>query len=102
MALFFFLGDRQKPRQFSYKPRSYDPEAEAREERRKIVLGENYNPDGGYVPGAMIRENRYKRLQQQERESRKKSTVIRGVIALILVTVMAFMIVHYLGIALSN
>ena len=39
MALFF---KQRKPRGFNYIPRYYDPEAEAREERKKIVLGEKY------------------------------------------------------------
>lgn len=39
MALFF---KHRKPRGFNYQPRFYDPDAEAREERKKIVLGERY------------------------------------------------------------
>lgn len=40
MAALFF--NQRKPRGFNYQPRYYDPEAEAREERKKIVLGEKY------------------------------------------------------------
>jgi type VI protein secretion system component VasK len=40
MAALFF--NQRKPRGFNYSPRYYDPEAEAREERKKIVLGEKY------------------------------------------------------------
>ncbi len=83
MALFF---RQRKPRGFNYIPRYYDPEAEAREERKKIVLGEKYRspkelardkaareaevagdaPNTGnaentaaeeYVPGAFLREH---------------------------------------------
>lgn len=31
-----------KPRKFDYKPRYYDAEQEAREQRKREVLGENY------------------------------------------------------------
>ncbi len=78
MALFF---NQRKPRGFDYKPRYYDPEKEAREERKKIVLGERYKApgtteagagatgtsevdeaggvsgDAAYVPGALLREH---------------------------------------------
>lgn len=40
MAALFF--NQRKPRGFNYRPRYYDPETEAREERKKIVLGEKY------------------------------------------------------------
>ena len=57
MAIPFFR--QRKPRGFNYAPRYYDPEKEAREERKKIVLGEKYKaPDEDskdYVPGSYIR-----------------------------------------------
>ncbi len=72
MAALFF--NQRKPRGFNYIPRYYDPEAEAREERKKIVLGDRYRtpaqrerdaalaagkdvPDENYVPGAFLREH---------------------------------------------
>ena len=32
----------RKPRQFEYKPRHFDPEQEAREARKREVLGADY------------------------------------------------------------
>ena len=66
MAALFF--NQRKPRGFNYQPRYYDPEAEAREERKKIVLGEKYRSPAQrareaegqseeYVPGAYLREH---------------------------------------------
>jgi predicted nucleic acid-binding Zn ribbon protein len=40
MAALFF--SQRKPRGFNYKPRYYDPEAEEREHRKRVVLGEKY------------------------------------------------------------
>ncbi|MCC8019034.1 MAG: hypothetical protein LIO85_04590 [Rikenellaceae bacterium] len=61
----------QKPRQFNYIPRYYDPEAEAREERRKQVLGLTDEPGGEYVPGQYIRSNM--RRGMLDASKRKKS-----------------------------
>ncbi|MDR2883150.1 MAG: hypothetical protein LBU98_05170 [Alistipes sp.] len=71
MAALFF--SQRKPRGFNYRPRYYDPDAEERENRKKIVLGDRYRtpaqrkadaaraagedaPDN-YVPGAYLREH---------------------------------------------
>ncbi len=37
-----------KPRQFEYRPRYYDPEKEAREERRRELLGDRADDKHGY------------------------------------------------------
>jgi hypothetical protein len=72
MAAIFF--SQRKPRGFNYQPRYYDPEAEAREERKRIVLGEKYRtpeqrardearaagedvPEETYRPGEYLREH---------------------------------------------
>lgn len=59
---------RAKPRGFNYKPRYYNPEEEAREERRKQVLGadyqEAYEQDADkkeYVPGQYVRQGGIRR-----------------------------------------
>ena len=46
----------QKPRQFTYIPRHYDPEKERREERRRELLGERDEPlpEGEYKPGQYL------------------------------------------------
>jgi hypothetical protein len=80
MAIFGPIGQflhQRKPRGFNYRPRFYDPEAEARESHKRVVLGEKYRSpeqlrreeeaiaagkDPGaaaaeYVPGAYLREH---------------------------------------------
>lgn len=54
----FFKVNR--PRQFNYTPRYYDPEKEARAQRRKELLGEDPladAPQGEYKPGQYIRHS---------------------------------------------
>ncbi len=102
MALFF---TQRKPRGFDYKPRFYDPEVEAREERKRIVLGEKYKApakagtasDGSsgegsdYVPGAFLREhiaarrgNAHVADQMRKRRRKERSVVVSlGVLVLI-------------------
>ncbi len=71
MALFF---NHRKPRPFNYTPRYYDPAKEAREERKKIVLGEKYRAPGEdenkeeYVPGTFIRQQVGARRNNTENE----------------------------------
>lgn len=60
MSLFF---RQRKPRSFNYTPRYYDRAEEAREERKKQVLGDRYAPPAGngeesaYRPGEHVRRN---------------------------------------------
>lgn len=97
MALFF---NHRKPRPFDYKPRHYSPEQEAREERKKIVLGEKYKAPGeeernaDYVPGSYIREHvsaRRNNMQGEIIKSRKRKrqsmTVLAAVLAVLVLIV---------------
>ncbi|MCC8088960.1 MAG: hypothetical protein LIO79_06825 [Rikenellaceae bacterium] len=86
----------RKPRQFEYKPRYYDPEEEAREERKKAVLGADYkdnyktsgeNASGSeeYKPGQYLRGMSMRKGNiVDRRSSNKKANTIRFVIALVL------------------
>ncbi|MCD7963429.1 MAG: hypothetical protein LUF90_07765 [Rikenellaceae bacterium] len=93
---FTFLRVR-KPRQFEYKPRYYDPEEEAREERKKAVLGANYKDNyktageksgstEEYKPGQYLRGMTMRKGVMVDRRSsqNKRARSIRFVIALIL------------------
>jgi hypothetical protein len=70
-AIFF---SQRKTRGFNYVPRYYNPEAEERENRKRIVLGEKYRTpeqrardearaagkdvaEDNYVPGSLLREH---------------------------------------------
>lgn len=96
--MFGFTGFGRKPRQFEYKPRHWDPEAEEREERRRILLGAEYG-EGVYKPGMYIREKRLKRMQERDRDRarRRKSGVIRTVIFLAFVVGILYLMFNYFG-----
>ncbi len=98
MALFF---NHRKPRPFNYTPRYYDPAKEAREERKKIVLGEKYRAPGGeenneeYVPGDFIRQQvgaRRSNSAQNEtfrrrKRKRRSMTMLAAILALLVLLV---------------
>lgn len=88
----------RKPRQFEYKPRHYDPEAEEREARRRMILGEDY-AEGEYRPGMYIREKRLMRMQQADRDRRvrNKRTMVRSVIFLGMAVVIVYFMFTYFG-----
>lgn len=96
MAGFTRFG--RKPRQFEYKPRYWDPEAEEREARRRMILGDDY-AEGEYRPGMYIRERRLLRMQEQEREraQRQKRNSIRTVIFLAGAVAVLYLMFNYLG-----
>jgi type VI protein secretion system component VasF len=119
MAALFF--SQRKPRGFNYTPRYYDPEAEAREERKKIVLGEKYRSPARrareeaaekartagdspaesaaaeYVPGAYLREHiaarRNVRAADVMRKRRKKRHSVPVLIGILaLIALIAYML----------
>ena len=85
----------RKPRQFNYKPRYYDPEREAREERRREILG-----DAAYTeeqlkamkPGQYIRENmRARRRHITRYDKGRRNTRGRSLGILIRLAVLALL-----------
>lgn len=96
------FGTGIKPRRFEYKPRHYDPQAEEREARRRMILGSEYE-EGKYVPGMYIRERRILRMQERERVRRDQSrrTWMRSAIFLILALGVIYFMFVYLGKYLS-
>ncbi len=93
-----FIGFGRKPRQFEYKPRYWDPEAEERETRRRMILGDDY-AEGEYRPGMYIRERRLLRMQEQERDraQRQKRNSIRTVLFLAGAVAVLYLMFNYLG-----
>lgn len=91
------LGFSRKPRQFVYKPRHFDPDAEEREARRRVILGDEY-AEGEYRPGMLIREGRMMRMQSRERDmsGRKKRTLIRTAVFVVLVVAVLYMMLTYM------
>ncbi|MBO5661998.1 MAG: hypothetical protein J6R93_05970 [Tidjanibacter sp.] len=79
---------RRKPRQFSYNPRYYDAEREARNQRR-IELGHAPLEDdkSERKPGDLLRARSQQRLEKAEREAavRKKSNMTRVLFVVLLI-----------------
>ena len=79
-----------KPRQFQYQPRFYDPEKEARDERRKELLGDRAEDpaDGEYKPGDYIRRHMGARRRievNHERNRKMRARPVRLLIMLALI-----------------
>ena len=79
---------RRKPRQFSYNPRYYDAEREARNQRR-IELGHAPLEDKQTErkPGDLLRARSQQRLERAEREAavRKKNNMTRVLFVVLLI-----------------
>ena len=81
---------RRKPRQFSYNPRYYDAEKEARNQRR-IELGHAPLEDDGTQserkPGDLLRARAEQRMLRTERDmaARKKSNMTRILFVVLLI-----------------
>lgn len=99
MLGFGFGGFNRKPRQFTYTPRSYDPEKEAREQRRRELLGEEAADTNNekYIPGTYIRNQRLGRTTsvRGKRDERRKTSTMRVVIALILMAIVAYFLIRF-------
>jgi hypothetical protein len=96
MALFF---NQRKTRGFNYIPRNYDPAQEAREERKKEVLGTRYkassetdNPEKEYVPGSYLREHIQARRSDRQGEiiKRRKRAAMPILVVLAALAVLLF------------
>lgn len=96
------FGHRKKPRTFGYKPRHFDPEFEAREDRKRAILGTEYC-EGEYRPGLLIREGRMKRMQSNNVRAQKASkvTLIRTAIFVGLVFGILWLATHYFGLSMK-
>ena len=80
---------RRKPRQFSYNPRYYDAEQEARNQRR-IELGHapiEKDESGERKPGDLLRARSQQRMQKAEKDlaARKKSNATRLIFVVLLI-----------------
>ncbi|MBO5692940.1 MAG: hypothetical protein J6R74_03265 [Tidjanibacter sp.] len=80
---------RRKPRQFSYNPRYYDAELEARNQRR-IELGHaplEKDEQGERKPGDLLRARSQQRQQMAERDmaTRRKSSMTRVLFVVLLI-----------------
>jgi hypothetical protein len=98
----WFSPYKRHANDFNYTPRYYDPEKEAREQRRAELRGERIDDDGEYTPGKYIRAKREARDLRREKEAKKGNTEKRmkmwtmGV-ALMLLAALIYMLIPRLG-----
>ena len=98
----WFSPYKRHANDFNYTPRYYDPEKEAREQRRTELRGERIDDDGEYTPGKYIRAKREARDLRREKEAKKGGAEKRmkmwtmGV-ALMLLAALIYMLVPRLG-----
>lgn len=91
-----FSPYKRHANQFSYTPRYYDPEKEAREQRRAELRGERSDDTGEYTPGKYIRTQSEARQQSR---AKRKSNVLGGstrIISLVVVMLLVFLFVYVL------
>lgn len=86
---------KKHPNKFNYIPRYYDPEKEAREQRRAELLGKrSEDEEREYRPGQLIRtqrEARAARRSEEERSGRRQIwKMMLGVVFMLLIIVLLF------------
>lgn len=98
----WFSPYKRHANSFNYTPRYYDPEKEAREQRRAELRGERLEDDGEYTPGKYIRAKREARDLKREQEAKKagsdkKMKMWTMVVALMLLAALIYVLVPSLG-----
>ena len=82
-----FTPFKKHANKFNYIPRYYDPEKEAREQRRAELHGERSDDTGEYRPGQYIRTQREARNNRRSRSTtngRMKIWIYLGIAFLVL------------------
>lgn len=98
----WFSPYKRHANSFNYKPRYYDPDKEAREQRRAELRGERLDDGGEYTPGKYIKAKREARELKREQESKRLNSDKRmkmwtmGV-GIILLVALVYLLVPRLG-----
>lgn len=98
----WFSPYKRHANSFNYKPRYYDPDKEAREQRRAELRGERLDDGGEYTPGKYIKAKREARELKREQESKRANSDKRmkmwtmGV-GIILLVAIVYLLVPRLG-----
>ncbi len=106
MAFKFSFFHTPKPRQFNYRPRYYDPEAEEREMRKRELLGDDYaeayktdeeraESRKEYHPGQYINEIRMRRgviADRRKKDNKSGARQRQLLIAIVLVAALLYYI----------
>lgn len=98
----WFSPYKRHANSFNYSPRYYDPEKEAREQRRAELRGERLEDDGEYTPGKYIRAKREARNLKREQGSRRTNSdksmkMWVMVVALMFLAALIYILVPSLG-----
>lgn len=86
----FFSPYKRHANQFSYKPRFYDPDKEAREQRRAELRGERSDDTSEYTPGKYIRAKREAREANRAKQS--KTMLSGGTMKFVVMALVAMLI----------
>lgn len=98
----WFSPYKRHANSFNYKPRYYDPDKEAREQRRAELRGERLDDGGEYTPGKYIKAKREARELKREQETKRSNSDKRmkmwtmGV-GIILLVALVYLLVPRLG-----
>ena len=95
---FSFFG-KQEVRRFNYRPRFYDPEAEAR--RQKYGDFTEERKEDGYVPGKHVKGSLRDGSYSQTRDMSQNQKVM-GAISLLLLFAVIFLLVKYFPILMDS
>ena len=95
---FSFFG-KQEVRRFNYRPRFYDPEAEAR--RQKYGDFTKESKDEPYVPGKHVKGSLRDGSYSQTRDMSQNQKVL-GAISLLLLFAVIFLLVKYFPILMDS
>ena len=86
----------RKPRQFEYRPRYYDPDKEAWEQRRKELFGEE-EPSApedkeNYRPGQYVEQLRFRRgiMAERQRSAQRRPALVRLVFLIALLVLLGW------------
>ena len=98
----WFSPYKRHANSFNYTPRYYDPDKEAREQRRAELRGERVQDEGEYSPGKYIRAKREARdLRRQQEAAKNKSEKHMKMwtmcVAILLLAVLVYMLIPRIG-----
>ncbi len=87
-----FTPFKRHANRFNYTPRYYDPDKEAREQRRAELFGQRAD-DGDYVPGKYIRTQREARsVRRNAAASRSQGKLWLMVLAAVVLVLFVFLV----------
>lgn len=80
----WFTPHKKHANRFNYIPRYFDPQKEAREQRRAELSGQRLDDESEYTPGKYIRTQREARnARRQAEDSQGRSKILRMIILLV-------------------